>query len=240
MDKLKDKFVYTCHTPVEAGHDRFSIDDLGRVFKNEDMNIIEKFGREKDGVVNLTLLSMNVSSSTNAVSRNHQKVMHLQFPGYKEHIKYVTNGVHPYTWISPTFMELFEKYSYIFKDIKSNPMILVKAVELKGKVDFREEIWKAHQANKLCLCEFLKNWKLDNNIFTICWARRMAAYKRPSLILHDIKRLLDMTKGIGPIQIIIAGKAHPNDNLGGTYINRYIGYYRFTIRGLWLFKDHRA
>ena len=219
VDNLKKKFVYTCHTPVEAGHDRFSMDDLGRVFKDEDMDLIEKYGREKDNIVNLTLLSMNVSSSTNAVSRNHQKVMHLQFPGYKEHIKYVTNGVHPYTWISSDFMGLFEKYSYVFKDVRSNPMILVKAVELKNKEDFRGEIWSAHQANKSRLCGFLKNWRLDNNIFTICWARRMAAYKRPSLILHDVKRLLGMAKGIGPIQIIIAGKAHPNDNLGGTYIN---------------------
>jgi starch phosphorylase len=222
LDKLKGQFVYTCHTPVEAGHDRFSIDDLRGVLKDEDMNIIEALGRERDGIINLTLLSMNISSSTNAVSKNHQKVMHLQFPAYKEHIKYVTNGVHPYTWISHNFMELFQKYSHIFEDVKSNPMILSKVVELRGNIDFRRELWKAHQANKANLCGFLKNWKLNNDIFTICWARRIAAYKRPSLILHDVGRLLDIAKKIGPVQVILAGKAHPNDNLGGTYVNEIL------------------
>ncbi|MGA2775829.1 MAG: alpha-glucan family phosphorylase [Candidatus Omnitrophota bacterium] len=221
-DALKDRFVYTCHTPVAAGHDRFSIYDLGKVLKDEDMAVIEESGRENDGIINLTLLAMNISSSTNAVSKNHQKVMHLQFPGYKERIKYVTNGVHPYTWISRSFMELFEKYAYLFKDVKSNPMILSKVGELRENVDFRKELWKAHQVNKANLCGFLKDWKLDKDIFTVCWARRIAAYKRPSLILHDVKRLLGIAKKTGPVQVILAGKAHPNDNLGGTYVNEIL------------------
>lgn len=219
IEKLKDKFVYTCHTPVEAGHDRFSIHDLVEIFKKEDFDIIERFGREKDDVINLTLLAMNATSSTNAVSKNHQKVMHLQFPQYKEKIRFVTNGVHPYTWISPRFTELFEKFPSVFQDFKSNPMILAKAAGLKGNLEFRSQLWKAHQSNKLDLCNFLDKWRLDKNIFTVCWARRIAAYKRPSLILQDINRLISIAQKIGPMQIILAGKAHPNDNLGHTYIN---------------------
>lgn len=218
-EELKSKFFYTCHTPVEAGHDRFSFHDLGEVFKKEDFDIIERFGTEKPGLINLTLLSMNIASSTNAVSKNHQKVMHLQFPEYKERIKYVTNGVHPYTWISNNFMKLYEDFSFIFTNVKANPMILAKAIELKESREFRSELWKAHQANKSALCNMLEKWKLNRDVFTVCWARRVAAYKRPSLILHDVKRLINIAQNLGPLQIILAGKAHPNDNLGHTYIN---------------------
>jgi starch phosphorylase len=101
-------------------------------------------------------------------------------------------------------------------------MILSHGAELKGSADFRAQLWQAHQLNKINLCKFLEKWQLDSNIFTICWARRVAAYKRPSLILHDISRLTRIAKEIGPLQIILAGKAHPNDNLGFTYINEML------------------
>lgn len=218
-ERLKSKFYYTCHTPVEAGHDRFSYHDLEDIFRKDDLALIERFGKEGSNTVNLTLLSMSIASSINAVSKNHQKVMHLQFPKYKEQIKFVTNGVHPYTWASDKFIKLYEKFSSVFKDIKSNPMILAKAGELKDNREFRQELWKAHQENKKDLCNMLEKWKLDKDIFTICWARRVAAYKRPSLILQDIERLISIAKEIGPLQIILAGKAHPRDNLGHTYIN---------------------
>jgi len=222
LEDLKSKFVYTCHTPVEAGHDRFSFDDLNKVLKKEDTEVIERFGKERPGVANLTLLSMNISSAINAVSHNHQKVMHIQFPGYKDQIQYVTNGVHPYTWMSQVFQELFNKFPATFPDFGANPMILSKAIALKGDTDFRAQLWQAHQSNKVELCKFLEKWKLNKDIFTICWARRVAAYKRPSLILHDISRLVRIAEKIGPLQIILAGKAHPNDNLGFTYINEML------------------
>jgi starch phosphorylase len=165
---------------------------------------------------------MNISSAINAVSHNHQKVMHIQFPNYKDQIQYVTNGVHPYTWMSQGFGELFKKFPETFTDFGSNPMVLSRAAELKENADFRAQLWQAHQANKTDLCKFLEKWKLDKNLFTICWARRVAAYKRPSLILHDVSRLVRIAEKIGPLQIILAGKAHPNDNLGFTYINEML------------------
>ncbi|MDP2830796.1 MAG: alpha-glucan family phosphorylase, partial [Candidatus Omnitrophota bacterium] len=222
LENLKSKFVYTCHTPVEAGHDRFSFEDLNKVLKPEDTEIIERFGKERSGAANLTLLSMNISSAINAVSHSHQKVMHIQFPDYKDQIQYVTNGVHAYTWMSQGFQELFHKFPATFPGFLANPMILSRAAELKADTDFRAQLWQAHQSNKTDLCKFLEKWKLDKNIFTICWARRMAAYKRPSLILYDIGRLARIAEKIGPLQIILAGKAHPNDNLGFTYINEML------------------
>jgi starch phosphorylase len=124
--------------------------------------------------------------------------------------------------MSQRFGELFNKFPETFPDFDSNPMILSRAAELKEDADFRAQLWQAHQANKTDLCKFLEKWKLDKNLFTICWARRVAAYKRPSLILHDVGRLVQIAENIGPLQIILAGKAHPNDNLGFTYINEML------------------
>ncbi|HOU36927.1 MAG TPA: alpha-glucan family phosphorylase, partial [Candidatus Omnitrophota bacterium] len=188
---LKRHFVYTCHTPVDAGHDRFPSDELNRILKREDFEITDTFGRDKGGVINLTLLSMNIASCINAVSHNHQKVMHIQFPKYKEQIKYVTNGVHSHTWMSDRFKGVFEKFAKEFGDVRANPMALSRARDLRANRDFRQAVWDAHQANKQDLCDLLGKWKLDKDAFTICWARRVAAYKRPSLILQDVKALVE-------------------------------------------------
>lgn len=222
LEEMRGHFVYTCHTPVEAGHDRFFSEDLNKIIKKEDFEIVDNFGREKSWIINLTLLSMNAASRINAVSCSHQKVMHLQFPKYQEKIKYVTNGVHSHTWISDRFMDLFRQFPGVFKDVQANPMILSRAKELKEDPKFRDKLWLAHQANKEDICKFLSKWGLNKDYFTICWARRVAAYKRPSMIMQDVERLIEIAKAYGPIQVIFAGKAHPKDNLGFTFINEML------------------
>ncbi|MBU2221625.1 MAG: alpha-glucan family phosphorylase, partial [Candidatus Omnitrophica bacterium] len=222
IEEMRKHFVYTCHTPVEAGHDRFFSEDLNKIIKKEDYEVVDHFGREKSWIINLTMLSMKAASKINAVSHSHQKVMHLQFPKYEDRIKYVTNGVHSHTWISDRFMSLFKQYPGVFKDIQANPMILSRAGELKKDLKFRESLWQAHQANKEDICGFLSKWGLSKDVLTICWARRVAAYKRPSMIMQDVDRLIEIAKEYGPIQIIFAGKAHPKDNLGFTFINEML------------------
>jgi len=219
IEGQKKEFVYTCHTPVEAGHDRFAQEDLKPVLRKEDFSLLQKFGIDKDNLVNLTILAINTSACVNAVSKSHQRVMSYQFPEYGDKIRYVTNGVHSYTWISSEFIKLFKRFSSVFKDIDRNPMILSRAKELKNDADFRRGLWSAHQANKSRLCDALRKWGFKEDVFTLSWARRIAAYKRPSLILHDTERLIEIAKRIGPLQIILAGKAHPQDNLGFTFIN---------------------
>ena len=216
---VRRQFAYTCHTPVEAGHDRFSQDVLRDALTEEDFDLTCQFGREESGAVNLTLLAMNASGSINAVSKNHQQVMRLQFPEYGERIKYVTNGVHPYTWLSREVLGVLNAFPEEFEDVDRNPMALERARGLKSDPQFRTQLWQAHQKNKENLCVFLDKWRLNPDVLTVCWARRIAAYKRPSLILHDIERLRKIVKTTGPLQIILSGKAHPNDNLGFTFVN---------------------
>lgn len=222
IEKLSRQFVYTCHTPVEAGHDRFPAEELRNIVSQDDFDLAQSFGRDRSSTVNLTLLAMNTSSRINSVSKSHQRVMHLQFPKYKEQIQYVTNGVHPYTWISKPFMRLYKNFPSVFNNLEDNPMILSEAGELKDNEDFRRQVWQAHQENKAMLCNLLEKWRLKKDVFTVCWARRIAAYKRPSLILYDVQRLLKIAQNIGPIQLVLAGKAHPNDNLGFTFVNEML------------------
>ena len=221
-EELSKHFVYTCHTPVTAGHDRFPSEDVKKIVKEEDFDIAQGLGKDINGAINLTVLAMNAAAIINAVSKSHQEVMHIQSPEYKSRIKYVTNGVHPHTWISDRLMGLFEKFKDALGDVKADPMLLVKLVGLKGNQEFRRELWGAHQANKAELCSFLEKWNVKEDIFTICWARRVAAYKRPSMILQDVDALIDISRRRGPIQIIFAGKAHPNDDLGFTFINEML------------------
>ncbi len=226
--ELKRHFVYTCHTPVAAGHDRFSIDDLRKVVTPDSLAVAEEYGKEGEDMINLTLLSMNAASVVNAVSLNHKRVMHMQFPAYKDIIQHVTNGVHTHTWISESFKNLFLEYKQELGDIRANPMALEKVDTLRGDRRFRAAIWDAHQVNKARLCDLLAHWGLNKDVFTLCWARRVAAYKRPSLIVKDVRRLVSIARKYGPIQLLFAGKAHPKDNLGFTFINEMLD----TIDGL--------
>jgi starch phosphorylase len=91
---------------------------------------------------------------------------------------------------------------------------------LKTDPAFREGLWRAHQANKQALADFLKFWYIDDRAFTLAWARRFAPYKRPTLILQDVNRLLEIARSIGPLQIIIAGKAHPADTPASIHMDQ--------------------
>ncbi len=220
-DELKNHFAYTCHTPVEAGHDRFALSELENIFDKAHLSIIRKEGLDSKhkNLVNLTRLAMNTSTYVNAVAKKHGEITRLQFPDFKDKIKTITNGVHTFTWVSEPIEQLLDKYRGTIGDWKSNPLLIENVSKLRDNMEFRRGLWQAHMKNKKECAEILSPWFFDENVFTISWARRIANYKRPSLILQDVGRLVKMAKTIGPLQIIFAGKAHPSDNLGFTYIN---------------------
>jgi len=222
IEELREKFAYTCHTPVEAGHDRFALHDLAKVLDQKELSILKKHGAESGEVVNLTLLAMNTSAQVNAVAKKHGEITRLQFPAHKEKIQSITNGVHTFTWLSQPMAMVLDKYKSQIGDWRKDPKLLTQVISLKEDQGFRRDLWKAHQENKKALADFLKYWHFDPQTFTIAWARRIATYKRPSLLLQDTNRLLRMSRRIGPLQIVFAGKAHPQDNLGFTYIDEML------------------
>lgn len=212
-EKLKSQFAYTCHTPVEAGHDRFDLQELTAIIGPEGAEIVKRFGRDahNPNAANLTLLAMSASGHANAVALKHGEVTRIQFPQFKDKIKSITNGVHTHTWLSKPIKELLLKYQERIGDFESDPCRLTKVRQLINDGAFRRDLWSAHLENKKTLAQLLKHWYFDAGTFTIGWARRIAPYKRPTLLLHDPNALLEIARRRGPLQIVIAGKAHPAD-----------------------------
>lgn len=226
MADFRRKFIYTCHTPVAAGHDRFSRDDVSRILTDAYANACINFGKENDegNQVNLTYLCLNNCDHVNAVAQKHGEITRLQFPAFASKVESITNGVHLHTWLSENFRQLFDKNQQTFGDWRKNPENLTKVEELKSDQQFRSDIFAAHQANKRNFIKVVENWQLDENILTIGWARRIAGYKRPALIFHDIDRIIKLAYEVGPLQIVLAGKAHPNDNIGSAHIDAILDH----------------
>lgn len=226
MEEEKKQFLFTCHTPVAAGHDRFFIRDVARVLPQQYVDAAQMFGKESpdSDQINLTYIALNNAYKMNAVAQKHGEVMRIQFPSFASKIQAITNGIHSHTWVSESMAELFDRYSEVLGDWRAEPERLAQIVKLKTNDDFRKDLFAAHQKNKAQMIDTLNHWELEKDIMTIAWARRIASYKRPALIFYDIKRLIDLAQKYGPMQILFAGKAHPNDNIGGAHIDKILDH----------------
>ncbi len=204
IEPVKDLCVFTTHTPVEAGHDKFTYELFNKVFGNYfPENIMKKLAGEKN--VNMTLLGFNLSNFVNGVAKKHGEVSQSMFPGYQ--IKSITNGVHSYTWTSENMKSIFDKY---LPGWANEPEIFVRVGAIPD-----DEIWAAHLKSKKELIEYVNSVSgtdMDVDTLTIGFARRATAYKRADLLFTDLERLERI--GTGKIQVIYAGKAHPKDEPG--------------------------
>ena len=214
LQLVKQKCVFTTHTPVAAGHDRFDVELFRRITNNFTP---ECFLKEciHDNLVNMTLLALNHSMFINGVAKRHGEVTKEMFPEYR--IDSITNGINPSTWVSSSFKDLFDKH---IPGWVIDPFTLRYALSIP-----KEDIWNAHQEAKQHLIDEIN---LRNNIgfhvarFTIGYARRFTEYKRPDMILFDIERLKQVARNVGDIQIVFAGKAHSQDTKGKELIRRVI------------------
>ncbi len=231
-DVVRQQCVFTTHTPVAAGNDEFDAALVTRVFGSsyprelgltedeflglgrvDPANKLERFG--------LTPLAIRMCRSTNGVSRKHGEVSRALWqklwPGKsvaEVPITHVTNGVHVPTWISPLLRWLFEK--------SIGPEWETKLRDQPAWTDAvaaisDEDLWFVHSRLKERLVAFIKERSpaatlLDPRALTIGFARRVAGYKRWSLLLTDRERLLRLINDESrPVQFIFAGKAHPQD-----------------------------
>ncbi len=203
-ERVRSMCVFTTHTPVEAGHDKFPY-DLVRDVMGEivPLGFLRKLGGEER--LNMTLLALNLSRYVNGVAKRHMEVSRDLFPGYEIHA--ITNGVHSYTWTCESFKRLYDRY---LPGWANEPELFVRVDKIP-----HEEIWKAHMEAKIRLLEFIKEQTgvvMDPDVLTIGFARRATAYKRANLLFHDVERLVRI--GQGRIQVVYAGKAHPKDEPG--------------------------
>jgi glycogen phosphorylase len=235
IEKVRSKCVFTTHTPVPAGHDRFPMEYVTRVFPGQTqfLDLKDAYSAEllkrvlqseqnypglqeaaRSGAsLNMTQLALSLSTYVNGVAKQHGETSRQMFPEVP--IEAITNGVHAGTWTSPAFQQLFDRYIPSWREDNYS---LRSALGLPA-----EEVWSAHLIAKHELFEVVRTktgLRFDPEIFTIGFARRATGYKRADLILSDLDRLREIVKDAGQFQIIFAGKAHPNDGGGKDIIRR--------------------
>ncbi|MFM9958884.1 MAG: alpha-glucan family phosphorylase [Phycisphaerales bacterium] len=248
--------LFTTHTPVPAGIDRFSGELIQRYFEpmlprlGTDLEGLLMLGRnnvfDRGEFFSMAVLALRTTQFSNGVSRLHGEVSRNMWrdiwPGLPETevpIGHVTNGVHPRSWLSPQLQGLFDRYLGPDWALDPDDFRLWDAIEDVPD----DELWRLRkrQREKLitwCRGRLRKQLKargaghdeieraanaLDPEVFTIGFARRFATYKRGTLLMHDKERLKALfTSTKRPIQLLIAGKAHPADGPGKELIREIV------------------
>ena len=235
--KVREQCVFTTHTPVMAGHDRFSPD----IFLEQMAGFREQMGFSEHDLLaygrvdpndpgeafTMTVLALKFSRTSNGVSSLHGEVarrqwehMYADIPVDKVPIGQITNGVHVPTWTAPTAQVFLDEKLPAWKDNRSQ---LDFWNQLEAVSD--EELWAYRNKLRHRLISFVKDRisqqtlkledKLDPDALTIGFARRFAPYKRASLLFEDLEKARALfAQDDRPVQIIYAGKAHPA-NLDG-------------------------
>lgn len=215
-EKVRELCVFTTHTPVESGHDKFSYELVKEVLDGTtDMNVLKTYGGQDS--LNMTLLALNLSNYVNGVAKQHQQVSKKMFAGYEIHA--VTNGIHSFTWTGESFRKLYDQY---LPGWANEPELLARVAD--GIPN--EEVWRAHKEQKKALIDYvngLTNVGMEYDTFTIGFARRATEYKRAYLLFSDLERLRKISRK-GKIQLIFAGKAHPRDTQGKKLIEQLFSY----------------
>jgi starch phosphorylase len=212
-EAVRQRAVFTTHTPVPAGHDQFSIELVRKALGNERVAALEATGCVADGTLNMTHLALSLSRYINGVAMRHGEISRAMFPHHA--IDSITNGVHALTWTAPSFRNLFDRY---IPEWRRDNFYLRYAVKIP-----LAEINRAHNlAKREMVAQIVRrvNVHLVENVLTIGFARRAATYKRADLLFTDPERLTQIADQAGPLQIIFSGKAHPRDDGGKSMIRR--------------------
>jgi len=211
----RPRCVFTTHTPVPAGHDRFPRDLVVDTLGDDRAHAIEALGGIDGGELDMTLLGMHRADFVNAVSHRHAEVTRAMFPGFPIH--WITNGVHAGTWVAPAIGRLLD-------DGVPGWRLDNALLRAAGGID-REKLRAAHAVTKRALFDEVAirtGVRLDPAALTVAVARRAAAYKRTDLLLSDPDRLRALVDRAGPLQIVYSGKAHPADHDGKALIERVV------------------
>jgi starch phosphorylase len=246
--------VFTTHTPVEAGHDRFAPDlvdeHLGWLHHRLGLTREEALGlgrlnpRNADEAFCMTVVALKLSRFANAVSNIHghvsRQMWHRLWPTRPEvevPIGHITNGVHLPSWVAPAMDRLFERY--LGGDWHGRTCH-VDSWEGIARIN-DGELWEVHQNQRHQLVDFVRRRAvrqaeergdsaetierarrlLSPDALTVGFARRFVTYKRATLLFSDLSRLAALLAGERPVQLVFAGKAHPQDE-GGKEIIRQI------------------
>jgi starch phosphorylase len=194
LAEVKKRVVFTTHTPEKAGNEEHSMPLLNEMhfFNGLTVKQVEELVQPENGVLNYTLTALRMARKANGVSQMHGQVSRKMWQGYKNicEITAITNAQNEKYWRDEVLARALEK--------DSDTALVKRKKELKRKL-FRTV---ANQTGKL----------FDENVLTLVWARRFAAYKRANLMFHDFERFVRIVNNTErPIQMIWAGKPYPED-----------------------------
>lgn len=243
LSEVKEKCVFTTHTPVPAGHDRFPMEMAHKIL---DPEIVALLHPEPEGAMHQAPMAANPTTK-NAEAQPSGGVavaeppaaidgtLNMTLTGFsgsgrinavarrhgevsrkmfgRDDIRSVTNGIHANTWVCGDMAKLFDKQMPAWREDNTE---LRFALDLDPK-----SLLKAHLRAKVALIDRvneLTNADFDVEVFTIGFGRRATAYKRLTLLLRNPKTLDEIAKKHGGIQVVLAGKAHPKDEPGQAMI----------------------
>jgi len=232
---VRERIVFTTHTPVPAGIDRFSTELMWQYLggwtekRGIDMNELLQLGilPEGDGHFNMAAFCIRVAGRCNGVSKLHGEVSRHMFanvPSGKE-ITSVTNGVHARTWVTPQLQRLFDEKLETTDWHLPDKKVWSRVANITD-----EEIRGVFDVGKNRLVEMAdrhlgQRTSLDPNVLTIGFARRFATYKRADLLIRDRDRLLSLINDPDrPVQFVYAGKAHPADEPGKQVLANVVAF----------------
>jgi starch phosphorylase len=221
--EVRKRCIFTTHTPLEAAFDKFPYPLVQQTLgEYVDLGRLKQLAGPDS--LNMSRLAASLSGYLNGVSERYAQTAAGLFPDCEMHA--ITNGVHAPTWTHPGFRELFDAS---FPGWIRDPQALKAAGELSD-----EAVWNAHAQAKGELLALVKKHSLvsfKDDLPIIGFARRMAEYKRASLLFEDVDRLLQIARK-HPFQVVFAGLAHPRDDKGQGLIevlNEHIGFLGSSI-----------
>lgn len=207
--------VFTTHTPVASGHDRFGAEVVAEVLGEERAKAILGRFKAPHRQLNMSELALHFSRFTNGVALRHAQVAREMFPGRAIHA--ITNGVHVRTWAAPATAALFDAHIPEWRE---------DALNLRHTITIPlDEVIAAagHAKGDLAAQVLARNGvALDPGVFTIGFARRATGYKRADLVFDDAERLEAIAREFGGLQLVFGGKAHPRDFGGKELIRRIV------------------
>jgi len=220
MEKVMDLCAFTTHTPEPGGHEKWPYEQVRRIVGGFLPGNIGELS-DVEGELGMTKLGAGLSRYVGGVSRQHGEMCRSLDAFRGIDIDYITNGVHPPTWL-PEREPMAKLLDDHFRSWRHDPRVLEDAVRHIS----RDEILAARDDAKRRMIGRLNrdlDVALTPDAYTIVWARRFVSYKRPDLILRDLDELHHIAEKYGKIQIIFAGKVHPNDRDGLKLLHDTIG-----------------
>ena len=216
IEGIRRMCIFTTHTPVPAGHDRFPRKLAEQVLGEDRVTLLDQADAWHGDYLNMTYLALRFSGYVNGVAMRHGEVSRGMFPSYA--ISAITNGVHATTWTSPSFADLFDRH---IPGWRTDNNYLRYAISIP-----LDEIRQAHMSAKSELFREIREKRkieLNPEVLTIGFARRASTYKRADFLFQDLERLKRIARDLGPLQLVYGGKAHPHDIGGKDLIRRVFG-----------------